>query len=114
MSASATPGRSVTGRRRGGLLCFFLLLATISSAWTSGPGAGLPGWSDPNKKKVAARKNEKKEIHCPASGCRKAAKLRQRDGAYVCATPHISRRQPDGSIKWENDPTYIPPSIGSV
>jgi hypothetical protein len=114
MSASATPKQSATGSGPCGLLCSFLLLTTISSVWTSGPGAGLPGWSDPTKKKVKARKNEKKEIHCRASGCQKAAKLRLRDRAYVCADLHISRKQPDGSIKWENDPTYIPPDVDAT
>jgi hypothetical protein len=108
MSASAKPKRSVRGRRPYGLLCCFLLLTTISSVWIYDPDVGLPGFSDP------VDEDEEREIDCPATGCPNVAKLRLRDGAYVCITGHISRRQSDGSIKWEKDPTYVPPSVGNI
>lgn len=102
MPNSSGSGPSATGRRHGRLLLFWLLV-TIGSVWTQGPGIGLPGggWYSDDEE-------EPEEIRCPV--CHTPARLKPQDRSYECANRHISRKQPDGSYKWEKDPAYVAPS----
>jgi hypothetical protein len=109
MSDSTAPGPRATRRRRAGLMCFWLLMATCS-VWVEGPGIGLPGPPRANDDD-----EEKEEIRCPV--CRRPAR-REDDGSaggyYICVLDHVSRRQPDGSYRWENDPMNVAPGPASA